>query len=62
MAKRWAGEKWEMTSRTAAKINSGFLVTKDDMASVKTEMAGIKSEFKLMIWMLVPQGLCTRTA
>jgi len=43
-----------MTSRTAAKINSGFLVTKDDMASVKTEMAGIKSEFKLMIWMLVP--------
>ena len=43
-----------MTSRMAAKINSGFLVTKDDMASVKTEMAGIKSEFKLMIWMLVP--------
>lgn len=24
------------------------------MASVKTEMAGIKLEFKLMIWMLVP--------
>lgn len=43
-----------MTSRTVAKINSAFLVTKDDMASVKTEMAGIKLEFKLMIWMLVP--------
>ena len=32
---------------------SGFLATKDDITSIKIEMADVKSELKLMKWMVV---------
>lgn len=32
---------------------SGLLATKDDITSIKIEMADIKSELKLMKWMVV---------
>ncbi|MQY51291.1 DUF1640 domain-containing protein [Rhodocyclus gracilis] len=32
---------------------SGLLATKDDITNIKIEMAEIKSELKLMKWMLV---------
>lgn len=32
---------------------SGHLATKDDITGIKTEMADVKSELKLMKWMVV---------
>ena len=32
---------------------SGLLATKDDITSIKIEMADVKSELKLMKWMVV---------